>query len=196
MKKLLIEHGNTKEGIISIIQLMADKGYERKEREKEEREEKRDFESTSWETPSEYRENALVQLQNDFPFLKVDSLRTILTRYKFHYTPSLKALEKALGRKGHCYITRPAPCPLREPEIHALLPGLVSMQLESNDLLALASRSGHGSDGEGGGRIPPKLRSVKKSVMRRELPLPRRCKIFEEELEEWKKRRENERIER
>mmetsp|Transcript_31138 Transcript_31138/g.57954 ORF Transcript_31138/g.57954 Transcript_31138/m.57954 type:complete len:741 (-) Transcript_31138:1060-3282(-) len=56
-----------------------------------------DFASTSWPTSAVYRSHAVMLLQNDFPYLKVQSLQQFFAgQGKHHYSPTLQALE-ALG---------------------------------------------------------------------------------------------------
>ena len=62
-----------------------------------------DYSSTSWKTSSTYRDNSLIQLQNDFPYIKVEALKTVFTSYKHHYMPTLRSLEEAIGRKANNY---------------------------------------------------------------------------------------------
>ena len=101
VKGLLSQHGNSKQSIINIVQEMAEKGYDKKR--KEPQKEELDFSSTSWETTEAYRNNALVQLQNDFPYIRVDALRVLFSHHKHHYMPTLRSVEKTIDRKANDY---------------------------------------------------------------------------------------------
>ena len=97
----LAQCGSSKQSVINIIHEMADKGYDK--RENKVREEEKDYSSTSWETAETYRSNAMVQLQNDFPFIRVEALKTLFAQHKHHYMPTLRATEKAIDRKANNY---------------------------------------------------------------------------------------------
>ena len=109
------------EFIQQIINQMLEKGYEKQASIVPKAPvPKRDFGNISWETSTAYRTCAIIQLQvctkshpcdtiptqrlttnpsqNDFPFIRVDSLRKYFETNNFHYTPTLKGIEKAINR--------------------------------------------------------------------------------------------------
>lgn len=55
-----------------------------------------DFSSNVWETSSAYRADAVVELTNNFPFIRKDSLDRIFRKEKFHYYLALKYLEETV----------------------------------------------------------------------------------------------------
>ena len=58
----------------------------------------KDFTSnTSWETSFEYRRNALVELNLNFPYIGIKSLQSIFAYHKSHFYHALKYLEDLLG---------------------------------------------------------------------------------------------------
>ena len=101
VRSLLVKYGSSRQSIIEVVQIMAEKGYDKKDKKRQE--EEMDYSSTSWKTSSTYRDNSLIQLQNDFPYIKVEALKTVFTSYKHHYMPTLRSLEEAIGRKANNY---------------------------------------------------------------------------------------------
>jgi hypothetical protein len=105
VKAILSRCGSNSTSIASIINEMLEKGYEKRPKLDLSKQlgKKIDFKSTSWTVSEKYKANSVQQLQNDFPFLKVESIRILLEKYKQHYTPARLAIEKAVGRKAHNY---------------------------------------------------------------------------------------------
>eukprot|EP01034_Spumella_vulgaris_P031555 gene31555-38974_t len=69
---------------------MLEKGFEKEEARKAEKDV--DFTSTSWETTQQYRANASVELENNFPYLTVKAIAKMLEANKFHYFATHKAI--------------------------------------------------------------------------------------------------------
>ena len=110
----------------AAIAQMAEKGYDRQP--KPAVEDERDYNTTSWETSPLYRLNAMVQLNRDFPILKVEGLRKLFQTKNQHYTPTLRAIESALTINAHRY---PEPVvPLKAFMIEALGEGLTKLGLK------------------------------------------------------------------
>ena len=134
---LIESYGSSSQSINTIIQQMADKGYSKRQIVQQTVNNKIDFSSTSWETTPLYRENALIQLQNDFPYIKIESIRSLLISKNYHYTPSLQAIEAALNRKANLsdlntrYIDGKVRVskPLSAIEYESILPGLKKLNL-------------------------------------------------------------------
>jgi hypothetical protein len=100
LENLLKEHD---QDTVRVIELISEKGYEKEENlsmKKKKIEEKYDFKASSWETSDEYREDTLIELQNNFPFIPVASFPKILAENKHHYYHSIKFIEEATGRKA------------------------------------------------------------------------------------------------
>jgi hypothetical protein len=101
--KLLITNHNQNYEL--VLQHMLDKGYEKQvfpnsdsassvaDVEKP----SIDFNSTSWDTSASYRSQAILILQNDFPYVRVDGLKSLFASKKFHYTPTFDAITKELN---------------------------------------------------------------------------------------------------
>jgi hypothetical protein len=85
VEKLLKAHGNH---VNNVVQEMLEKGFEKEEAKKEEKE--IDFTSTSWETTPLYRQNAAIELENNFPFLRVANFGKLLAENKNHYFATYK----------------------------------------------------------------------------------------------------------
>lgn len=88
---------------IQVIEAMTEKGYEKEENiqlKKKKIEEKYDFKSSSWETSVGYRQDALIELMNNFPFLSTTSLPKIFAEKKHHYYHTLQAIEEVTGIKA------------------------------------------------------------------------------------------------
>ena len=56
-----------------------------------------DYDSTSWVTSKQYRENALKLLAQDFSFLTKKAIEILFTSQNFHYAPSFRQIIEALG---------------------------------------------------------------------------------------------------
>jgi hypothetical protein len=157
IKEKLAKLSSNSASVALIINEMLEKGYEKPEKvELMKAESKLDFKSTNWTTSEKYRENASKQLQNDFPFLTVESLRGTFATHKYHYTPTRLAIEKAIGRKAYENTLLQPNKNLTASEIAGITPGAKSLSL-----------------------------SLKKT-MSRFVPLTDLCKIFNEELSEFK----------
>ncbi len=95
---LLAKYNN---GVNEVVQDMLEKGYEKEEAKPSSSSTSKtpelDFISTSWTTTAPYRANALVELENNFPYLRVTSLTKIFETHKFHYYPTYKTLLDATG---------------------------------------------------------------------------------------------------
>ena len=87
----------------AVINNMVEKGYERQPKATMDLD--TDYTVTSWETSIQYRANALVQLQRDFPILKLEGLRRLFSndKNKHHYTPTLRLIESTLNISAHRY---------------------------------------------------------------------------------------------
>ncbi len=78
-----------------VLQDMLEKGYEKAEVQKPVVE--LDFTSTSWVTTPLYRQNALIELGNNFPYLKVAGFPKLFETHKFHYYATYKAIYEVTG---------------------------------------------------------------------------------------------------
>ena len=95
-----------------------------------EKEAEKDFTSISWETSPLYRENALQQLQNDFPYLCQPGLKKFFESDKIrqHYTAALRVLEAELKVTARVY-----PSSIRAPTaafISGMEAGIVKLGLK------------------------------------------------------------------
>lgn len=143
VNKLLLDRGSTPEIVATIIQHMVENGYEKREAIKKVKViEKRDINSINSETSELYRKNSIEQLQNDFPYLKIDNLRNFAATMHYSYYPVRKAIEKAIGRSAHNYGNQslfassaknkrvfPAPRAPTDAEQASMMSGLVSLKL-------------------------------------------------------------------
>jgi uncharacterized protein YqeY len=83
------------------IQHMAENGYEKRTvRAKVVAAAEKDFSSSSWETSSNYRSLAVLQLQFDFPFIRVTCIKELFADCKHHYWHALNKIETDLGVKA------------------------------------------------------------------------------------------------
>jgi hypothetical protein len=89
-----------KNDVEQTLQYMMDNGYEKrtiKQVKVVTPKIQHDFASNLWEPSSHYRSDALLQLQFDFPFIRVNCLRDIFAAQKNHYWHCLQKLETDLG---------------------------------------------------------------------------------------------------
>ncbi len=93
---LLAKFGNQTN---DVLQDMLEKGYEREvaNSSSSSSASERDYTSTSWETTPLYRQNATVELENNFPFVKVKELATCFASHKHHYYPTYKTVFEVFG---------------------------------------------------------------------------------------------------
>lgn len=63
-----------------------------------------DFTSSSWETSAAYRTDAIVELCNNFPFIKTESIKGLFRKEKHHYYHTLKKIEEMTGIKARMNI--------------------------------------------------------------------------------------------
>jgi len=83
-----------------IIQLFLEKGYEKEEApcvNPTTKPIELDFKSKEWETSSSYRQSAILALQNDFPFIRIISLRALFAKHNYHYTLTREEIDACLG---------------------------------------------------------------------------------------------------
>ena len=90
------------EPVQTIIQTMAEKGYEKEiiniNRSASDPESTpRDFSSDSWETSPGYRSSAIEALKASYPFLRVAELKAFFATKKHHYTHACEAIDLAIG---------------------------------------------------------------------------------------------------
>lgn len=110
IKKQLMKHGliensyplDTPE-ISSILQEMAEKGYEKEDTPAITETIKTDFLSKTWTTPDVYRTNALTELSYNFQFIKSISIEKVFAHEEFHYYHTLQLLEKITGTFAYLY---------------------------------------------------------------------------------------------
>lgn len=106
VQQLLEQYGQHVE---TVLQHMAEKGYEKGTSMNhmgaggggEPKQPALDFTSTAWETSENYREQALTCLQNEFPILSVDSVRTFFVSNSHHFTPTIDKIRKAIKVPDH-----------------------------------------------------------------------------------------------
>lgn len=92
--KLLKQYNDN---IEMTIQHMAESGYEKRAKKAEAvAKVEKDFSSSSWETSAHYRTEALLLLQSEFPFIRVNSFRELFLECKSHYWHTLQKLESDL----------------------------------------------------------------------------------------------------
>lgn len=89
-----------------VVQHMIEKGYTKAERPPEvstsssSQQVDRDFTSSSWETSAQYQADALVELTNNFPCIRNDTLTKLFRKEKQHYYHTLKFLEEVTGMQA------------------------------------------------------------------------------------------------
>lgn len=90
-------------GVEYVVQHMIEKGYVKAERPPQastsssSQQIERDFTSASWETSAEYQADAIVELTNNFPCIRNDTLTKLFRREKLHYYHTVKCLEEVTG---------------------------------------------------------------------------------------------------
>ena len=98
IEKLLASHGDTQ----VVISHMMEHGYEKDKKSiNKYNTHSIEYNSiSSFLVSSQYIKNAETQIQNDFPYLKLIGLRTLLATKNHHYYPTLLALEEFSGQKA------------------------------------------------------------------------------------------------
>lgn len=85
--------------VAAVIQHMAEHGYEKKQRPStsNSKVESKDFKSKSWETSAKYREDALLCLYADYPYLHKAQIKREFAAASHHYYHTVCTFREALG---------------------------------------------------------------------------------------------------